>query len=211
MTRQGQERKEQLLEHAARLFAERGYADTRVVDIVRAAGVAKGLFYWYFENKEALFRELIESTRLRMRQAQGSAIDVTADPLTRIGQGVRASIRFMAEHQRLYSMIAIEASDRRLGQVLTGGGDVHAADSARHIAEGIELGLIVDEDPLTLAWGVIATVSNMSLLQRTGRLALPVEEVAAFAARFVVRALAASDEVAEAVVAGRSPLDLVNV
>ena len=43
LTRQGQERKQQLLDHAAELFAARGYADTRVVDIVEAAGVAKGL------------------------------------------------------------------------------------------------------------------------------------------------------------------------
>jgi AcrR family transcriptional regulator len=59
LTAQGQERKQQLLDHAAELFAERGFADTRVADIVRSAGVAKGLFYWYFENKEALFRELV--------------------------------------------------------------------------------------------------------------------------------------------------------
>jgi AcrR family transcriptional regulator len=50
LTAQGIERKQQLLDRAAELFAERGYAETRVIDIVRAAGVAKGLFYWYFEN-----------------------------------------------------------------------------------------------------------------------------------------------------------------
>ena len=65
LTAQGLERKQQLLDRAAELFAERGYAETRVIDIVRAAGVAKGLFYWYFENKEALFKELAESIRLQ--------------------------------------------------------------------------------------------------------------------------------------------------
>ena len=48
LTSQGAERKQQLLDAAARLFAEQGYAATRVADIVEAAGVAKGLFYWYF-------------------------------------------------------------------------------------------------------------------------------------------------------------------
>jgi len=74
LTDQGRERKAQLLDHAAELFAERGYAETRVSDIVAAAGVAKGLFYWYFENKDALFRELVERNRLRLRQAQAAAI-----------------------------------------------------------------------------------------------------------------------------------------
>jgi AcrR family transcriptional regulator len=67
LTEQGRERKQQLLDHAADLFSRRGYADTRVVDICEAAGVAKGLFYWYFENKEALFSELVTSMRLRLR------------------------------------------------------------------------------------------------------------------------------------------------
>ena len=46
-TRHGEERKQQLLDAAARLFAERGYGATRIADICREAGVAKGLFYWY--------------------------------------------------------------------------------------------------------------------------------------------------------------------
>src|SRR4051794_25835376 len=66
LTTQGQERKQQLLDCAAKLFAERGYEDTRIIDIVEAAGVAKGLFYWYFPNKEQLFRELAEEIRWRL-------------------------------------------------------------------------------------------------------------------------------------------------
>ena len=62
LTSQGKERKQQLIDAAAELFAERGYEETRIVDIVERAGVAKGLFYWYFENKAALFRDLVEET-----------------------------------------------------------------------------------------------------------------------------------------------------
>src|SRR5688500_2139215 len=98
LTTQGLERKQQLLDAAARLFAERGYADTRVIDIVRAAGVAKGLFYWYFENKEALFRELAETIRQNLRREQARAMDAGAPELVRIRQGVEASVQFMAAH-----------------------------------------------------------------------------------------------------------------
>ncbi len=202
LTRQGQERKQELLDHAAELFAERGYAETRVIDIVRSAGVAKGLFYWYFENKEAVFRELVELTRQRMRQQQGEAIDVSTDPLIRIRQGTESTIRFMAEHRRLYSIVDLESLDGPLRKQLRAGGDVHAHDTARHIAEGIELGLIRDDDPLMLAWGVVATVSSFASLHRTGRIDRTVDELAEFAGRFVVRALAASDEVAKTAAAG---------
>src|SRR3954467_7241650 len=107
-TPQGQERKQQLLESAGALFAERGYSETRVIDIVEAAGVAKGLFYWYFENKEALFRELVENIRHQLRREQGEAMDPEADPLTRIAQGAEASVRFMARHAHFFALLEVE-------------------------------------------------------------------------------------------------------
>lgn len=205
LTRQGQERKQQLLDHAARLFAERGYAETRVIDIVHAAGVAKGLFYWYFENKEAVFRELVESSRHQMRQSQQLAIDPDASPLVRIRQGVEASIAFMSEHRRLYSMFDLESLDPKLTALLRRGGDIHAIDTAHHIREGIEAGEIRDEDPLMLAWGLVGMVSSYSHLHRTGRIDLPLDELAQFVGRFVVSSLAASDDVAAAAMRATGP------
>jgi len=42
------------------LFAERGYAATRLEDIAQRAGVSKGTLYLYFSSKEALFKAVIE-------------------------------------------------------------------------------------------------------------------------------------------------------
>ena len=205
LTKQGLERKRQLLDHAAELFAERGYAETRVIDIVRAAGVAKGLFYWYFDNKEAVFTELIEVTRQRMRQQQRGAIDATSSPLLRLRQGTESSIRFMGEHRRLYSIIDLESLGPNLTKALRGEGDIHAHDTARHIRAGIDQGLIRDEDPMLLAWGVVGAVSSFSHLHRTGRIDQTLDDLATFAGRFVVRAIAASDEIAETANAGTLP------
>ena len=204
LTTQGRERKQQLLDCAAVLFAERGYADTRVIDIVHAAGVAKGLFYWYFENKEAVFRELIETTRQRLRRAQAAAMDDGADPLVRIRQGAEASVRFMAEHAHLYALMQADGIDRTATDLLRTGTDVHARDTAAVIRDGIDAGLIREEDPLVLAYGVLAVVANYSHFLRTGRIDLPVDELATLVGRFVVRAIAADDEVARR--AERAPL-----
>ena len=196
LTAQGLERKEQLLECAARLFAERGYADTRVIDIVRAAGVAKGLFYWYFENKEQLFRELAEDIRMRLRRSQGEAIDVDADALTRIRQGCEASVKFMAINAPFFSLLEVENIDRRFVDVLRQGTEVHVGDVALHIKDGIAKGLIRDDDPVLLARGVVGIVGLYSHFHRTGRSDVPIDELAAFVGRFVVRSLAADEEIA---------------
>ena len=199
LTAQGQERKDQLLECAARLFSERGYADTRVIDIVHEAGVAKGLFYWYFENKEQLFRELAADIRQRLRRAQGTAVDLDADPLTRIYQGTAASVRFMSEHAPFFALLEVENADRQFVDVLRGGTEVHVSDVASLIVEGIQAGQIREDDPVLLARGVVGIVGVYSHFHRTGRTDAAIEVLAPFVARFVVRSLAADDEIASAV------------
>jgi len=56
-----EERKDQLLECALRLFAERGYHSTSVADIIRRAGVARGTFYIYFRDKRDIFQQLLNT------------------------------------------------------------------------------------------------------------------------------------------------------
>jgi AcrR family transcriptional regulator len=189
-TDQGRERKQQLIDEAAVLFASRGYAETRVVDICAAAGAAKGLFYWYFDNKEALFAELVRSMRLRLRQAQAAAMDPLADPLTRLRQGVEASVEFMAAHMSYFALLEVERLDRSFEALMREGTEIHAADTALTIVEAQHLGLIPDGDPTLLALGVIGAVAHFSHFQRSGRITMPVDELATFVGRWVVQALA---------------------
>ncbi len=199
LTSQGRERRLQLIEAAGELFAERGFDDTRIVDIVERAGVAKGLFYWYFENKETLFKELVEQNRLRLRQAQAEAIDPAAEPLRRIRQGSEASVRYMARHARLFSLIEVEGRDRQFDDVFRQGTEVHADDVAAIVAEGIADGTVRDEDPILLAYGVVGAVGYYGHFQRTGRVAMEIDELALFVGRFVVCSLAADEAIARRV------------
>jgi AcrR family transcriptional regulator len=50
-----------ILDAALDVFAEKGFADTRLDDVALRAGVAKGTLYLYFESKQALFEALIRS------------------------------------------------------------------------------------------------------------------------------------------------------
>jgi AcrR family transcriptional regulator len=196
LTAQGQERKQQLLDCAAELFAERGYGETRVLDIVRAAGVAKGLFYWYFENKEAVFRELVATTRHSLRKTQGDAVDPDADPLEQLRLATEASVRFMIENAKLYALVRAEGMDRQMAAILRTGGDVHVADTARMVQAGIDEGLIRDDDATLLAYGIIGSVAYYTHFHRTGRITDDPADLAAFVGRYVVRAVAVDSGVA---------------
>jgi AcrR family transcriptional regulator len=49
-----------LLDGAAEVFAEKGYANASMDDVAAAAGMTKGALYWNFDSKEALFHTLLE-------------------------------------------------------------------------------------------------------------------------------------------------------
>src|SRR5579859_2860276 len=62
-----QARREQVLRHAKRIFARKGYHRTNIADIIARARIARGTFYLYFQNKKELFEELLEQTLGELR------------------------------------------------------------------------------------------------------------------------------------------------
>jgi AcrR family transcriptional regulator len=66
-------RPEEIISAALEVFADRGFAATKLEDVARKAGVTKGTIYLYFENKEALFKALIRQTIVPVI-AQGEAL-----------------------------------------------------------------------------------------------------------------------------------------
>ena len=57
--KKGEKRKRELLEIAYRMFISQGYENTSVDEIIEAAGIAKGTYYYHFESKEQMLEEVI--------------------------------------------------------------------------------------------------------------------------------------------------------
>jgi AcrR family transcriptional regulator len=81
------ERREAIIEAALDEFIARGYAATRLDDVAKRAGVAKGTIYLHFADKETLFQELI-------RTALGPLIGRLAAPPPAGGSARAALERF---------------------------------------------------------------------------------------------------------------------
>lgn len=89
--RRKEARPAELLAAALDCFAEKGFAATRMDDIARRAGVAKGTFYLYFPSKEAVFEALVRENilpRLAMLETLGRMQGGAADRLRAILGGV---------------------------------------------------------------------------------------------------------------------------
>ena len=55
-----EERKDQILDAAAVVFAEKGVHESRMDDIVEKSGLSKGSLYWYFKSKDEILLGIFE-------------------------------------------------------------------------------------------------------------------------------------------------------
>ena len=54
-------RREEILSAAISAFSNKGYHDTSISDIIENAGIARGTFYLYFENKRQIFDSVLDN------------------------------------------------------------------------------------------------------------------------------------------------------
>ena len=52
-------RRQQILDAARRFFVNKGFAETTMEDIAKAAGLSKGGIYHYFQGKKQVFEALV--------------------------------------------------------------------------------------------------------------------------------------------------------
>lgn len=91
-------RPEEILDAAHAAFSEHGYAQTRLEEVARRAGVSKGTLYLYFDSKETLFREMVRARLVPIVQAgeemvrnhTGSARELLVALVRRLWQSVRS-------------------------------------------------------------------------------------------------------------------------
>lgn len=65
-------RREQLLDHALTVIAERGFPETRIADVASSAGVSPALVIYYFKTRDQLLTEAIRLNEDRW-YAEGTA------------------------------------------------------------------------------------------------------------------------------------------
>jgi AcrR family transcriptional regulator len=202
----GEAQKRNILSHAALLFESRGYAATRVADVANAAGVAKGLVFWYFGSKEELLQHLSVTVQQGLMDLIREAVRGLPDPLERLYAAMLVSVHYVDENFHLYGALNVASQGREdapFRQRLM----AHAEDTGAVLARWQARGVIRDnESPVRLAYVLSAIINELVRFNQLGLLGGGVSGAAALAARFAVYGLAAKAEQADAVVAAHARL-----
>ena len=140
-------RRDQILDAATHVFAERGFHPTTIKDIAREAGIADGTIYKYLENKTALLLGILD----RMRESVLREIELPA-----LGEGdVRTALRAYIAH----ALSAFDGEHFMLFRVLMSEVLVNAELRARYYERVLEPTLALAE-PLFEAWAASGAIKT---------------------------------------------------
>ncbi|MEH6471427.1 MAG: TetR/AcrR family transcriptional regulator [Halopseudomonas sp.] len=99
--------KELIIQAASEIFAKRGFAATKTVDIANLAGLPKPNVYYYFKSKENLYHRVLESIVEPLLQAT-DPLYANDDPRVALKAYIRTKIRISQEHPHASKVFASE-------------------------------------------------------------------------------------------------------
>jgi AcrR family transcriptional regulator len=98
-------KKDEILEAASRVFADREFHEVLIDDVAAQAGVGKGTVYRYFRTKEELYFETILQAFDELTATLTEGLLEEVSPTRRLEGIVRESLRFAWERRHLLSLL----------------------------------------------------------------------------------------------------------
>jgi AcrR family transcriptional regulator len=156
-TKDAETRRRELLAAAREVFVKKGVAASTVSDIVKAAGVAQGTFYLYFDTKNDVVNALAEHVAIRMVETAEKAVaDAEAGAVAKL-LALRDAILAFADDRagrelaEIYHRPENRAVHDRLEERIT---PRFAPLVEKIVRQGIAEGVFTVEDPRVAAWFV---------------------------------------------------------
>jgi AcrR family transcriptional regulator len=187
-------RRKQVLRHAKRIFARKGYHRTNISDIIARARIARGTFYLYFPNKRDLFEELLAQVldELRRRIQRLRVGPGEPDPVEQLRANLRRVLGLVLAERELTDILLNHATgfDRELDNRIAEFYERVVDQIQRSLDLGITMNLVRSCDTRIAAGcilgGIKEVIAQASRARRRdiGQLA---EEILEFGLRGVAR------------------------
>lgn len=100
-------KRERILDAAVRVFAKSGYQEARVADVAKAAGVADGTIYLYFESKEDLLVKLFEDRVERLLSHLRTELPKEHGAANKLRRIVQLQLGILEEERELAEVLTV--------------------------------------------------------------------------------------------------------
>jgi AcrR family transcriptional regulator len=140
-----QRRRDDIIDAAGRVFAEKGYHDAGIADIASDLGMGHGTFYRYFKNKRDIAAAVLERVLQRVAEPALAEDPEASDTLEeyhaqvqRIVGGMFALIDDHPQTMRFFHGQSLVVDSERMAAALDG----YSAFSARFLENGVRKGFL---------------------------------------------------------------------
>jgi AcrR family transcriptional regulator len=169
------ERRQQLLEVALRVFSGTGYHDTTMDDVAATAGVTKPVLYQHFSSKRALYLYLVDDVGVRMATAITDRTSQVDSPREQVEAGLAAYFDFVSANREAFLLLfeGADRSDADVAEAVNRIEDSMAELVAPLIAAGIE-----PDQQRALAYGIVGAAEAAGRAWSTGKLTMDAPRLA---------------------------------
>jgi TetR/AcrR family fatty acid metabolism transcriptional regulator len=98
-------RREEILTAALRVFARNGYAASRIEEVAKEAGIAKGSVYLYFDSREELLTAAFEGLGAQSAHLLDKALTGPGDAVERLAGLVRGIMHYLSRERDLSRVV----------------------------------------------------------------------------------------------------------
>ena len=108
MAKKNNDKHRRIIEAAVKVFAKNGFYNSKVSEIARAAGVADGTIYLYFQNKDDILIRLFEEEMARILDEMQLAVAKESDPARKLERWALAHLELLERNKELAEIIQVE-------------------------------------------------------------------------------------------------------
>lgn len=103
-----QNRRSMIIDAAIKVFAQKGFHDTKIADIAKVAQVADGTIYLYFDNKDDLLIKVFEEMIVDLLDKAKVKLDQIEDKVEKIKSFIDLHIEFCENNPHSAKLLIIE-------------------------------------------------------------------------------------------------------
>jgi AcrR family transcriptional regulator len=161
-----EERREQILDTASRVFARKGLAGTRIADIATEGEMSQGLIFRYFASKEEVFAAVVEKALQSATSLAQAALQQPCSPLEKLRWLLQISLSGMWRKPD-YALVILhaldsEATPQEIRELVLEQANRTLQLYRQLIVEGQEAGEVVEDDPDLLTLAFAACIQGIS-------------------------------------------------
>ena len=183
-------RRSEILAAAAKVFATKGFVATRMEDIAKAARLAKGTLYLYFQSKDAIYEATVRQAMTTVAALTEESVRKESDLAGKLGAFISVRIAFWNERQQLYRIILSINRQEQHRKRSIAWQKVVVLYLQSMFADAAKAGEIPDQDFLAAAWTTIDAIRGVNE-RRTYSEVRSTEDDTKFLTAFLLRALRA--------------------